>query len=297
MVRNESMENEKSMMWETLLKWFDGYSASFKTGDQKLEDAVSLKYSHTKRVIVEMEQLCESLQLDRQRSELANIAALLHDIARFEQFKKYRTFSDHRSINHAAAAVDIIASDRLLAPLDPSDARKVITAVRCHNEVMLPKDLSGDDRLLSQLLRDADKLDIYSIVLDHYINPQAQRNETVQIGIPGGNEVSPEVCADMLANKNISYEKIVTVADFKIIQLGWVFDLNFLHSFQCVKKRDYIGRIKQHLPLTPDVRRIVAHVETYLDMKTEALIHAHETGDLLRHNECVTSGCKGASLV
>jgi hypothetical protein len=296
MVRNENMENGKSMMWETLLKWFDGYSASFKACDQELEDAVSLKYSHTKRVIVEIEQLCENLSLDRQRSELAKIAALFHDVARFEQFKKYRTFSDHRSINHAAAAVDIISSNRLLAPLDPSDARKVIAAIRCHNEVMLPKDLAGDDRLLGQLLRDADKLDIYSIVLDHYINPQTQRNETVQIGIPDGNDLSPEVCADMLANKNISYEKIVTVADFKIIQLGWVYDLNFLHSFQCVKKRDYIGRIKQHPPSTPDVRRIVAHVEAYLDMKTEALIHAHEKGDLLCHDECAASGFTVAPL-
>jgi hypothetical protein len=260
------MENGKSMIWEILLNWYDGYAASFKTGDQELEDAVSLKYSHTKRVIIEMQHLCESIMLDRQRSELARIAALLHDIARFEQFKKYRTFSDHRSINHAAAAIDIILSNRLLDALDPADAQKVIAAIRCHNMVDLPGEMSGDARMLCQLLRDADKLDIYRIVLDHYINPVAQRTETVQIGLRDGDDVSPEVCADMLANKNISYEKIASAADFKVVQLGWIFDLNFPYSFRCVKERDYIGSIKQHLPSTPDVERIIAHVTAYLDM-------------------------------
>jgi hypothetical protein len=256
------------MLWNALLAWYDEYAASFKTGNRELEDAVSIKYSHTKRVIVEIQQLCESISLDPHTSELAKIAALLHDVARFEQFKKYRTFADHRSINHAAAAIDIISSNRLLAPLDPSDAQKVIAAIRCHNEANLPKELAGDDRLLGELLRDADKLDIYEIVIDHYSNPLARRKQTVQIGIPDGEDVSLEISADILANKNVSYEKITSLADFKMIQLSWVFDLNFPHSFQCVKKRDYIGRIKPHLPSTPDVQRIVAHVEAYLDSKT-----------------------------
>jgi hypothetical protein len=265
------MERSKSMIWNSLLEWYDEYAASYKTGDRELEDAVSLKYSHTQRVIIEIQELCESISLDRHMSELAKIAALLHDAARFEQFKIYRTFSDHRSINHATAAVDIILSTRLLDPLDPAGAQKVIAAVRCHNEVSLPKDLTADERLLGQLLRDADKLDIYSVVLDYYNNPRPQRNDTVQIGIPDSNDVSPEVCADMLANKNISYEKIASLADFKIVQLGWIFDLNFLHSFQCVKERDYIGRMKRYLPSTPEVQRIIDHVEAYLELKIGAV--------------------------
>ena len=260
------------MLWEDLLTWFDRYAASFKTGDQELEDAVSLKCNHTKRVIIEMQQLCESISLDSHRSELAKITALLHDVARFEQFKKYRTFSDPRSINHAAAAVDIISSNRLLSPLDLADARKVITAIRCHNEAAIPKELAGDDRLLGKLLRDADKLDIYKVVINHYSKSPTQRDKTVLISFPDGEDVSPEICADLLANKTISYEKIVSAADFKIVQLGWVFDLNFPYSFRCFKERYYIGRIKQHLPPTADVQRIVSHIEAYLDMKTDATI-------------------------
>jgi hypothetical protein len=258
------------MIWDFLFRWYDRYAASFKTGDRELEDAVSLKYSHTERVINEIQQLCESISLDPHINELAKIAALFHDVARFEQFKKYRTFSDRRSINHAAAAVDIISSNRLLEPLDPADARKVVAAIRCHNEANLPKELIGDDRLIAKLLRDADKLDIFKIVIGYYSNPLTQRDLTVKIGIPDGEQVSPEICADILANKNVAYEKIASVADFKIVQLGWVFDLNFPHSFQCVKKRNYIGLIKQYLPSTPDVQRIVAHIEAFLDMKTEA---------------------------
>jgi hypothetical protein len=256
------------MIWDTLLTWYDGYAASFKTDDRELEDAVFLKCAHTKRVIVEIQQLCESIALDPHRSELAKIAALFHDVARFEQFRKYRTFSDPQSLNHAAAAVDIITSNRLLASLDSCDEQNVIAAIRCHNEANLPQELAGDDRLLGQLLRDADKLDIYKVIIDHYSNPLALRKKTVQIGFPDGKDVLPEICADILAHKTVSYEKITSVADFKVIQLGWIFDLNFPHSFRCVKERDYIGRIKPHLPSTPDVQRIIAHVEAYLNMKT-----------------------------
>jgi hypothetical protein len=259
------------MIWDDLLKWYDGYAASFKTGDRELEDAVSIKCGHTQRVIAEIRQLCNSMSLDPHRSELANIAALFHDVARFEQFRRYRTFSDFRSINHAAAAVDILSANRLLAPLDPADARTVIAAIRHHNAANLPNELAGDGQLLCKLLRDADKLDIYKVVIDHYSNPLSQRNETMQLGFPDGEDVSPEICAEILANKNIAYEKIVSLVDFKIVQLSWVFDLNFPHSFRCVKQRDYIRRIQQYLPSTEDVLRIVDHVEAHLNSRMQGI--------------------------
>ncbi len=264
-----SMTNVEPSIYSTLSEWYDEYAASYKKGDPELEDAVSLKYGHTRRVVAEIRQLCESIALDRHMSMLAQIAALLHDVARFEQFSKYRTFSDYRSANHAEWAVDIILSTRLLSILDPDDARKVIGAIRHHNEVQIPMEVTGEERLLCQLLRDADKLDIYSIVLDHYINPQSQRSATVQIEIPEGSEVSPEICAGVLANENIPYEKIATLADFKIIQLGWIFDLNFAHTFRCIKNRGYVDSLKQHLPSTPDVDQIIAHVQEYLDRRVE----------------------------
>jgi len=249
----------------SLTAWYKQYAESFKNGDVQLEDAVTLKYEHTLRVCSEMEMLCNSLTLSSALHELAQIAALFHDVARFEQFRVYRTFSDKKSENHAEMAVAIIAEKELLASIDSERRSVVIEAIRFHNAAEIPESLSPEQAYLCRLLRDADKLDIYKIALDHYINPDPRRHETVQVGIPDGVVVTPEVCDYVLARKIVPYEKIKTVADFKMIQLGWVFDLNFAHSFACVKERGYVDEIKKHLPRSPLVDTAVAAVEQYLN--------------------------------
>jgi hypothetical protein len=213
-----------------------------------------------------MEALCKSINLDEKKSELAAITALFHDIARFEQFRQYRTFSDMKSINHAEMGVAILLDHNVLNDLEPAAREMVLTAIRHHNAIEVPVYLTEEQTLLCRLLRDADKLDIYKIALDYYINPSTMRYETVQVGIPDGNIVSPEVCEYVLLGKIVPYEKIRTVADFKMIQLGWVFDLNFTYSLQCVKKRGYISEIRKFLPRSSsDVQRAIAAVEKYLE--------------------------------
>jgi hypothetical protein len=251
-------------------EWYDAYTRSFINGDPSLEDAVLLKFEHTKRVCGEMEPLCDSIPLDKRRRTLAVIAALLHDIARFEQFRRYRTFSDKRSFDHAEAACAIIAGERLLSGLADDDASDVLCAIRHHNAVKVPIDLNTEATLLCRLLRDADKLDIYRIALDYYINPDPRRRETVQVGIPDGSTVTPEVCERVLRREIIPYEQIRTVADFKMIQLGWVFDLNFSHSFRCVKERGYIENLKRQLPLTRQVLEAFDEVELFLEERSRA---------------------------
>ena len=131
----------------------------------------------------------------------------------------------------------------------------------------VPNHLSAEQTLLCRLLRDADKLDIYKIALDYYVNPDPQRRETVQVGIPDGGTVTPEICEYVLRREIVPYERIRTVADFKMIQIGWVFDLNFPHSFRCVKERGYIGDLKRQLPATPEILRAIEEVERYLDLR------------------------------
>ena len=109
--------------FERLSQWYDTYAQSFLKGDHGLEDAVRLKSEHTKRVCAEMAALCESIDLDADRRISAGIAALLHDVARFEQFRRFRTFSDHQSVDHAALAMDLIEEHRLFDGLGAMSSR------------------------------------------------------------------------------------------------------------------------------------------------------------------------------
>jgi hypothetical protein len=248
---------------DKLSAWYEDYTKSFLTGDALLEDAVRLKSEHTRRVCGEMAALCESIELDDRRRILAAIAALLHDVARFEQFRSYQTFSDRTSVDHAALAINIINQHHLLDELGQDDVRSVTEAIRHHNAATIPSGLSENGLLFCRLLRDADKLDIFRIALDYYVKPDPNRRDTIQVGIPDGTTITPEVRDRILRREVVPYEMINTIADFKMVQLGWVYDLNFAWSLQCVLQRGHIDALCLQLPAIPEVAEVVEAVRCY----------------------------------
>lgn len=248
---------------EKLSVWYEDYIGTFLTGDARLEDAVRLKSEHTRRVCDEMAALCESIVLDDRRRILAAIAALLHDVARFEQFRRHRTFSDRTSVDHAALAIDIINQHYLLDDFGQDNARSVTEAIRHHNAATIPSGLSENGLLFCRLLRDADKLDIFRIALDYYVKPDLNRRDTIQVGFPDGTTITPEVKDRILRREVVPYEMINTMADFKMLQLGWVYDLNFTWSLKCVLQRGYIDALYSQLPAIPEVAEVVEAVKCY----------------------------------
>jgi hypothetical protein len=248
-----------------LTQWFHEYAESFcNTGDAGLDDAVRLKAEHTMLVVAEMAALCASAELEARIRHLGAIAALLHDVARFEQFRQYRTFSDHRSADHALMGVELIGKLRLLDDVAHTDAQAIIEAIRFHNAPSVPAGLSGCGDLLCRLLRDADKLDIYRITTGYFAKPDPNRKDTIQVGVADGAVISPMVIERLRKREVVPYNLITTVADFKLIQLGWIYDLNFSGSLARVAERGYAGRIASFLPDTPEVREIVQSVEGYI---------------------------------
>lgn len=245
-------------------KWYGDYADAYRNGDSQLEDAVALKSEHTYRVCNEMELLCASISLESRRRELALIAALFHDIARFEQFKIFRTFADDRSFNHGMRGVELLKELNVLSGLEKPEVEKVLCAVRHHNAATLPSNLPEDALLLCRLTRDADKLDIYRIAIEHYSNPDPRRNESVMIEISEDGAVSPEICRSVQERKAVPYSSVKTISDFKMLQIGWIYDLNFPHSLRCVRDRGYIESIAQSLPHSPEAVQALQAVNRFI---------------------------------
>ena len=88
------MKNSGEKLLERFIqleKWFDNYTASFKSEDSKIQQNFDLKIFHTKKVLENASIISKSLQLDDLDTYIAKAAALLHDVGRFEQFKRYKT--------------------------------------------------------------------------------------------------------------------------------------------------------------------------------------------------------------
>ena len=76
---------------------FEKYTARYNAQDEK----VRLKIEHTWRVARLCETIARSLGLPEEETDLAWLTGLLHDVGRFEQLRRYGTFIDAESIDHA----------------------------------------------------------------------------------------------------------------------------------------------------------------------------------------------------
>lgn len=247
--------------------WFTRYSQSFFSQNDNLTFATKLKIEHTWRVCKNIKIICKSINADPAMLDICKITALLHDIGRFEQFKKYNTFSDRLSVDHASLAIEIIDKYNLLSCLSVNQKTIIRTAIQLHNVRELPSDLEEETLVYCCLIRDADKIDIFKITAENYNNPDSTKNKIVRLGVEETSDISENVYNAVLNGKSVDYSEMHSINDFRLVQLGWIFDLKFSISILMVKQNGYYDIIKQHLPQTNKVLELLKKLDTYIDKK------------------------------
>ncbi|WP_298434426.1 HD domain-containing protein [Geobacter sp.] len=247
-----------------LRRWFFDYCPTFYTGNEEDNRNIRLKEEHTARVCTAMELLADSLALSAADRRLAAAVALFHDVGRFEQYRRYRTFKDSASINHAALGARVLAEEGVLAGLPEEERRLIASSVGLHNVFRVPAGLGERHRLFLRLIRDADKLDIWRVFIEFYDQPAGERASAVSLGFPDVPECTPAVVATLLRGEMIDLATLRTLNDFKLLQLSWVFDLNFPRSRELVRELGYVERLVDTLPRSADVDRAVEVVRNAL---------------------------------
>jgi hypothetical protein len=121
--------------------------------------------------------------------------------------------------------------------------------------------------LYSKLLRDADKLDIWRVVTDYYTERHRHRNTALELELPDTPEYSRCFIDDILDNRVSNSRELKTFNDMKLLQLGWIFDINFAPTFRYIRQRRIIEKIIAALPNTDDIRKIQKHLNDYLEEK------------------------------
>ncbi len=246
---------------------FEDYVNSFVglTEDQKKN--FSIKKEHSLRVADIIHNLSEKQKQGESGQYLACFIGLFHDIGRFKQLIKYNTFNDVTSIDHAEFGIEVLNEGGLLNELSEDEKEIVLAAILYHNKRELPKDLNGEARMYAQMIRDADKLDILKVLTDYYANPKAEANHTLTWEMPGGNTVSPQVAKQILRGSLVSKEHLVNQLDIKVMQLSWVYDINFKASFELLMKNRYLEKIYGSMPKNDTVIEIYRKVKVYAENK------------------------------
>ncbi len=249
-------------------QWFDGFVAGFYGDDEYVNANIKLKEDHSKRVCDEILFLAEELGLDENNRLLAETIGLLHDVGRFPQFVKYKTYHDPKSINHCLLAVSVLKEHKVLDALEPAERQIILDALEYHGVKELPKNLDEETLLFCRLIRDADKLDIYRVVIQAYTQQRDDpANFKFEMELPDEPTCSPDIIEAILNGEHIDYAKLRTWNDMKLINLAWVYDVNFIPTLNRIKERRAIEAITELLPDTPDIRKVRDKVLSYVDSR------------------------------
>jgi len=145
------------------------------------------------------------------------------------------------------------------------DEKHLITkAIAYHNAAALPNVKDEKELFYMRLLRDADKLDIWKVVIDYYHERDNFQSSAIELNLPDDPIWSGKIIEAVMNKKIARLEDMKTLNDFKLLQISWVFDLNFAPSFKVVKKRKYLHLIEATLPQSPDIAGAVAMAHSYV---------------------------------
>lgn len=248
--------------------WFDDYVAGFYGDDEFVNANLKLKEQHSRRTCEQMRYLAEELGLTGNQRRIAEVIALLHDLGRFPQFIKYRTYNDPRSVNHCLLGLDVLAETHLLEQVGKKEKQSIEKAIEYHGLRELPGDLDGDCLLFSKLIRDADKLDIFYVVTDYYKQYKDDpAGFKLEVELPDEPGYSAEVIEDVLNGRRIDYRYLRTWNDMKLLQLSWVYDVNFTATLRRIKKRRFLEMVISFLPETEDIDKVRGKIFEYVDSK------------------------------
>lgn len=247
--------------------WFDNFAATFRAESPADQRNYELKIAHTQQVRAYMERLAASLGLGAEERALAAAIAICHDVGRFPQYRHYGTFNDVASANHAALAVQTLKAEGILESLAAEERRVLLQAVALHNVFILPADLDPLYRCFTLLIRDADKLDIWRVLIEYCTAGPGERASAVVWELPETGVCSPQALAEVAAGRMPNRDLLATVDDIKLLQLSWAYDLNFIESFKIMSERGYLETLANLLPDQPGCREAVDVVRAFVQAR------------------------------
>lgn len=230
---------------EHVKQTFAQYVRRYDAEDEK----ILLKIRHTYRVAEISERIAASLGLSAYDTDLAWLIGMLHDIGRFEQLRRYGTFIDAESIDHAHFGVDLLFQDAYiqdyvedcLAGMEKQqgDLYVIRTAIWNHNAYRIEEGLDERTLLFCKIIRDADKVDIFRVAYDtplevlYHCTSEEFQNAAV----------SPEVIKAYQEEHAVLRSLKKTPVDYLVGHISLVFELEFPVSRSITQEQGYVQKL------------------------------------------------------
>lgn len=277
---------------ERVQEVFQAYTNQYDATDEKIK----LKIDHTYRVADICERIAKSLFLSQEDIKLAWLLGMLHDVGRFEQLRRYGTFSDAQSIDHAHFGAELLyetADDVMLGQIFPSNVRDsqirdaiplflecfvdilpeeeafsiIRTAIWNHSAFRVEEGLDDRTEMFCHLLRDADKVDIFKVCQDTPL--EVIYNTTKETVLYA--DISEEVVKQFFEKHAILRNVRQTPIDHLVGHAALAFELVYPESLNIAKEQGYLQQIFHFPSKNPRTVEQFQKMEKFLE---EYMLHA-----------------------
>lgn len=222
---------------ERARKVFNEYVEKYDSSVEKIK----LKIDHTLRVSELCEKIALSLNMSKEDIDLVWLTGLLHDIGRFEQVRRYGTFNDTKSINHGKLGVEILFAEGKIRDFidDRSEDELIKKVIGCHNAYTVPSDYSEREITFSNILRDADKVDIFKVNIimsaeDVYGVTKEELENT---------EITEAVLDSFKKKETVLRSLKKTAVDHRVGHISLVFGLIYDESIRITVQQGYLNEM------------------------------------------------------
>ena len=240
----------------SLKRLYSAYVDGYRGEGGALPDMMALKLKHTGLVVANAREIAMGEGFDANVRLVCEAAALLHDTGRYEQLKRYNTFRDADSVDHAVFSHDIVKErgwlEEALVPENEREA--ILTAVLVHNRRVIPDGLDSLTLATSCTVRDSDKLDIFRVMEDQIAAYDWRKDARAFWNLPVKAAPSPAVLKAIRERRPVDYGEIASLPDFVIIQVGWMIsELYYATTKRLVANRGHLAFRRKFLKeLTDD---------------------------------------------
>ena len=242
---------------EAVKQAFADYTDKYNSDDPKIR----LKIDHTYRVA----DLCDriSQMVPGADPDIAWLSGMLHDVGRFEQIRRFNTFVDARSVDHAALGADLLFVDDLIDSFGEydNDCRSLLeTVIRNHNKFRIDDGLSEEYVTYCQILRDADKIDIFRVNVEtpiediYNVSTQDLKRSAVTEGVKQG----------FIEKHAIPRDVRRTPADLLVSHISLVHELVYPVSIEIVKEQGFLSKMLDFVSENEDTRNWFDHMKREL---------------------------------
>ncbi|MGE4192376.1 MAG: HD domain-containing protein [Pseudodesulfovibrio sp.] len=232
--------------------------------DEDHDYHIRLKLEHSMRVLDNGVHILREEGITGRTADLATMAALYHDIGRFPQFDRWGTYRDADSVNHGRMGVLTLRRLDLGDDFTPRELRLIRAAVGLHNAKEVNPALRDPLATLVQVTRDADKADIFHVILDHLSQPHNPNRVVIHKLKEDPARFTPAVLETVSSGMTCDYASLRYANDFVLLIVGWVFSLSYRATERLLLSRGLVDKAFGLLPEDAGIDRLRTKVMAHL---------------------------------